>query len=374
MNQQRCIPRAALLSTEQSPWRTVLDSRNDQALITLTGFDFETFEWLCAKFYPIYSTHSPFLGEGGRIKKIPETSKGGRPRLVSAADCLGLCLAWTRTRGSTMVLQLIFGVTSSNVSIYLRFGRRILVAVLESEPLARLSIPSDERIKECKRMIEKRHPLLKDVWCCMDGLKLQIQKPPEDLKQGEFYNGWTHDHYVTSVFVFAPDGTIPICSFNHPGSTHDSDIAEYGGIYKKLGDVFRRNGGRCVADQAFSGKKFEFVLKSSQSAAPLLWQNEDQGNREVVAHQVAVNIEATSMRQSAEWGMRAFQSSFPRVKDRIIYETRGERRLILKSLIFLFNVRARKVGVSQIKNTYVTAWDVDANERYGVLNGIPIPH
>ena len=35
--------------------------------------------------------------------------------------------------------------------------------------------------------------------------------------------------------------------------------------------------------------------------------------------------QATSMRQAAEWGMRAIQSSFPRLKDTFVYEETGER-------------------------------------------------
>jgi hypothetical protein len=33
-----------------------------------------------------------------------------------------------------MVLQMIFGMTANSVSMYLRFGRRILIAVLKKEP------------------------------------------------------------------------------------------------------------------------------------------------------------------------------------------------------------------------------------------------
>jgi len=50
-----------------------------------------------------------------------------------------------------------------------------------------------------------------------------------------------------------------------------------------------------------------------------------------------VNAEATSMRQSAEWRMQSFQGSFPRIKDRILYEERGEQKLILQILILLFS-------------------------------------
>ena len=51
----------------------------------------------------------------------------GRPRLISAEDGSGLVLAWTRTRGSTMVLELIFLMTQIPVSEYLFFCMIILI-------------------------------------------------------------------------------------------------------------------------------------------------------------------------------------------------------------------------------------------------------
>ena len=57
-----------------------------------------------------------------------------------------------------------------------------------------------------------------------------------------------------------------------------------------------------------------------------------------------------------------FQTSFPRVKDRFIYKERGERRICLKMLILLYNMRARMVGINQIRNTYMRHLMRDANE------------
>ncbi len=52
--------------------------------------------------------------------------------------------------------------------------------------------------------------------------------------EGYFYNDWRHNRFVTSVFCFFPDGTIPIAHMNLPGATHNSRIADWGGIYNKL--------------------------------------------------------------------------------------------------------------------------------------------
>ena len=62
--------------------------------------------------------------------------------------------------------------------------------------------------------------------------------------------------------------------------------------------------------------------------------------------------------------MHASQSSFPHLKERFIYEERGERRIILKMMILLYNVRARRVGMNQIRNTYMAALNVDPDNMF----------
>jgi hypothetical protein len=52
-----------------------------------------------------------------------------------------------------MVLQIIFGMTGTPVSMYLRFGRRILIEVLKAEPLAAIKTPSIEMIRPFQEVI-----------------------------------------------------------------------------------------------------------------------------------------------------------------------------------------------------------------------------
>ena len=123
---QRRIPRISLHDAHKSSWRRLYFSENDQALITLTGFDHATFQYLLQLFQPLFDRYTPF-GDGDRIEKI---SPRGRKRSVTGFDILGLVLAWTRTRGALLSLQLHFGLSMTNLNAYLRFGRRIVVEVL----------------------------------------------------------------------------------------------------------------------------------------------------------------------------------------------------------------------------------------------------
>jgi len=61
-----------------------------------------------------------------------------------------------------------------------------------------------------------------------------------------FYNGWKHDHFISNILCFAPNGTIVSCVINAPGSLHDSTIAEFGGLYDKLQAVFEHFNAKCV--------------------------------------------------------------------------------------------------------------------------------
>lgn len=101
----------------------------------------------------------------------------------------------------------------------------------------------------------------------------------------------------------------------------------------------------------FQKKRFPFLIKSAQNPSV-----------DATEEELEVNAQATSMRQAAEWGMRSLQSAFPRLKDRFIYEENGERRVIMTMMLLLHNLRARRVGINQIKTVYMSALNADANE------------
>jgi hypothetical protein len=75
--------------------------------------------------------------------------------MIWPEDGLGLTLAWTRTRGSLMALQLIFGMTYTNLDDYLLFAKRIIVMVLREHPMANVRIPSSEDIEEYVSMVNQ---------------------------------------------------------------------------------------------------------------------------------------------------------------------------------------------------------------------------
>ena len=190
----RMIPRASLHDPIESAWHRLYLSLNDKALVTLTGFDHQAFRGLLRLFEPVYNLYSPGDGDqDGCIVRIRQQNRG-RPRLLTASDCLGLNLAWTRLRGSTTALQLVFGMTGSRISKWLRYGRRLLILILCNHPDAAVRIPSAARIRQYKASIILRFPSLLDVWCTMDGLKLYLQQSGDSDMQNLFYNGWTHDH------------------------------------------------------------------------------------------------------------------------------------------------------------------------------------
>jgi len=255
-----------------------------------------------------------------------------------------------------MALQLVFGMTCSNLCMYMRFGRRVIVEALKSDPLAKIEIAS------YKEVVGVIYTFLFDVWCTMDGLKLYLQQSRNTEIQACFYNGWTHGHYVTPVFVFCPDGTIPIAFFNVPGSVHDSQVAHWGKVYDKLGAMYDETGGKCTVDFAFGKVNRPFLIKSSQDYLVSTVPTCEEQRLDLQPKR-----QATPMRQAVEWGMCAIQSSFPRLKDTFVYEDTGERRILMKMLCLLYNLHACTVGVNQIKNVFMKQLDEDANVKGSCL-------
>ncbi len=126
----------------------------------MMGVDANSFDRLLEKFGPMFPGNMPF-DESGMIVEFKYTC--GQKRKVQPKDCLGLVLVWTRTSGSLNVLSFIFGLTYTNLSIYLRFGVRLFFETFRDHPLARVSIPSSvEEIDSFKEVFAVQRPLLND--------------------------------------------------------------------------------------------------------------------------------------------------------------------------------------------------------------------
>ena len=137
------------------------------------------------------------------------------------------------------------------------------------------------------------------------------------------------------------------------GSMHDSNIALWSGMYTALEHIYDNYGYRIVGDSAFTQLNCPAIIKSYQL------------NRNGNLMATPLQREATSLRQSAEWGMRALQSSFPRLKDKIRWEMRGERKWIMKCAVYLYNFWVMTVGQNQIRSVFMPWLELEAT-RYAI--------
>jgi hypothetical protein len=122
-------------------------------MITLTSFDRATFDSLCEIVAPVFELFTPFVPSGVSCFERTKEQNRGKPRMIRPEDGLGLVLAWTRTRGSLMVLQLIFGMAYTNLNDYLLFAKRIIIMVLQDPLMAKVRIPSTKKIEEYVEMV-----------------------------------------------------------------------------------------------------------------------------------------------------------------------------------------------------------------------------
>ena len=233
----RRMPRGSLCNYKESPFMRLYASKIDQALINATGLDHETFGELLDLFEPVFWSHKPNMRTG----MIEVKQNTGRPRDIDAVGGLGLVLMWYRTTGAiSRTLSMIFGLTSTQVSTWLKFSMRVLLFVLQDVDGAKVCLPTPSELKIYSEAIGEKYPNLGDtVWAAMDGLKTTIGRSGKEFVQAAFYNGWTCGHYVNCIFVFAPDGRIRVCCINSPGAWHDSTQADHGLIHKKLEKIHK---------------------------------------------------------------------------------------------------------------------------------------
>jgi hypothetical protein len=126
-------------------------------------------------------------------------------------------------------------------------------------------------------------------------------------------------------------------------------------IYNQIDDVFYSMEGtaKVVVDSAFAAEDRPSLVNSFSN-------NVRQDGQPRQPHRL--NNYATSVRQMAEWGMQGFQSSFPRLKEKILYEEKGEWKIMLNLMVLLYNFRVAKVGQNQIQSVYMPFLSHDAQE------------
>jgi hypothetical protein len=137
------------------------------------------------------------------------------------------------------------------VARYLQFARRVFVKVLKANSLAKITLPTHDKLEEYRSVIEARHPVLNNVWSTKAGIKVCIELAPDEVVQSSFYNGWKSNHFMTGVLCFVPDGTIAIAFYNVPGCCLESMVADWGEIYMKLESIYGDTELKCVVDYDF---------------------------------------------------------------------------------------------------------------------------
>jgi hypothetical protein len=124
-----------------------------------------------------------------------------------------------------------------------------------------------------------------------------------------------------------------------------------------LEDVFWTTAAKCCVDSTFKNVDRMYLYKSSQD---LLASNAPMGKKRTLSLQM--KRQATLARQTVEWGMLVVQTSFQRLKDRFAYKERGQRRIVLKMFVLLYNMQLRMLGLNQIQNTYMRHLECNTNE------------
>ncbi|KAG9078768.1 hypothetical protein FS749_009172 [Ceratobasidium sp. UAMH 11750] len=242
----------------------------------------------------------------------------------------------------------IFALVPSVLSCYVHTGLPILLEFLKQIPEGVLKWPSPAQMSDYSKLINARHPAIDGTFGFVDGLKLPVANSGNPQVENANYNGWLHSHKINNVLVFAPDGCIIYATLNAPGSWHNARVAQdvYGELLNKT-----PTGYFLIADMAFPKlrrgllDKIHTPLKANTNLAHLTRAERDQA--------IKYSNSITSVRQAVEWGMRAIQGAFGRLKMPLDANDTEWRRLLIETCLRMHNVRTRMVEINQIRTVYM---------------------
>ena len=182
----------------------------------------------------------------------------------------------------------------------------------------------------------------------MDGFSASVECGESMEEQSVDYNGFHHDTKCQNCFAFSPTGIIFFAVINAPGAWHDSQVVLplAKAVNDHIGDY-----ALCV-DSGFSrsGDMFgKFVgpisRKRKRNLAPILRN-----------HILLLAEKYISLRQASEWGMRALQGAFPRLKSRLP-SNRIWRSEIIFCIVLIHNFRTNLMGLNQITAVFNPLYD-----------------
>lgn len=154
-------------------------------------------------------------------------------------------------------------------------------------------------------------------------------------------------------YRYITPGVIIACNLNAPGSWHDSRVAQP--IYQKLLEN-TPEGYYLVTDTAFPRGTNQIA---GRIRAPIKAGTRLPSNRREREAMMQFNQQLVSYRQTAEWGMRALQGSFGRLRVPLPIGYKELRGDILETVARLHNLRTRCVEVNQIRSVYMPLWTDD---------------
>ena len=74
--------------------------------------------------------------------------------------------------------------------------------------LAQIQWLQHDEFQESNELILACQPLLDGAFGSMDGLNLPVQTSADQEMKNATFNGWLHEHIVSSVFTFSVTGLI----------------------------------------------------------------------------------------------------------------------------------------------------------------------
>jgi hypothetical protein len=326
---RRKLTRSAILTVQDSPWRHVYTNGDESSFLELTGMTRQAFDHLESILFDI-----------GR----EATPKRGRPSSLTNADKLGLYLFFVGSRMNLKHLCLIFGIVPTTASKVIDQMIDLVVDKLETHVDARVAFPdTPEEMERLAAITHQREPEVANCIGFIDGLAVPIQCSDSPAAQEKNYNGYYSDTVCNNVFLFSPEGKIMFCIINAPGSWHDSQVA-----FPLAALAIEAFGTYCACvDQGFArgGDLFEkFVGPVSKKTLKKI-------SRELRPFVARKHNLYTSLRQASEWGMRALQGTFSRMKSRLTSNEIKRGKIIL-SIVLLHNFRTGHVGLNQIAEVF----------------------
>lgn len=332
-----------IYDVEVTTFTYFLENAPDNQFTHFFRVDRNTFQYVLSFYQPVFERSLMRPGEGAFWLDLHNRRSRLGSRKLCATRSLAFFFRSMTEHIATFDGAVSCGMSRASASRHFDFALNIMMVLTRRIPECVIDLPKDDDSAQILADRASEYVGRYNSFIGMiDGTVMDCERPGDNVWQRHMYNGMDSKHAIKNCFVFLFDGTVACCALNFAGTCHDAKLCRFIDLDKRCEHL--------NAKFVFAG---DCAFPSQRRVLRALAESERVTlSRDEFRIFESVSTFYSRLRLSAEWGVGGLLKCWGALVYKMPADDPEKRKLLWLVGVSLWNLRVRRMGVSQILNVY----------------------